>query len=338
MKSLGILALAAASFMPVAAFAQTVTPPPEEDTPSTTLRTPAPKATPTPVATPTPAPGVTWQQPAASTPRAASPIARPAPPAPVAVAPTPPTPPARVVVVPAPTAQAAPPPPPVRVEVRRAPSAATTVAPPVVVHRAPPGDVVEVRDREMIHEGPAPHRERVVVRHRAMDHGGPHHAGPGPMMEHASSPEAWGEVVEETVTVDADGREHRSVVRRPVAPHELAEGGILAPYVRMRRAHSLPVHGIEPRVHAYGGYGPHRPMWGSRWGRKWDEGHRGGRRGGIPEYVGSGNYRPGDEDYARFRSHHGYPGYGYFQAPPQPGPVVVETIVTTTGTVVENPR
>ena len=148
-------------------------------------------------------------------------------------------------------------------------------------------------------------------------------------MEHAPPPGAWGEVVEETVTIDADGREHRSVIRRPVAPHELAEGGILAPYARMHQAPPAPGYGIDPRAHAYGAYGHPRPMWGPRWGRRWSERHR----GGIPEYVGSGNYRPTDEDYARLRRHH-----GYFYAQPQPGPVVVETTVTTTETVVERPR
>ena len=150
-------------------------------------------------------------------------------------------------------------------------------------------------------------------------------------MERALPPEAWGEVVEETVTIDADGREHRSVIRRPVAPHELAEGGILAPYANMYRAPPAPGYGMDPRVHAHGGYGYHHPMRGSRWSRQWRE----GRRGGIPEYVGDGDYRPSDEDYARVSRYPGYPGYYYAQ--PQPGPVVVETIVTTTGTVEERP-
>jgi hypothetical protein len=197
---------------------------------------------------------------------------------------------------------------------------------------------VGVRDQEMILEGPAPRRERIVVHRRAMDHGGPHHAGPGPMIEHAPSPEAWGEVVEETVTIDAEGREHRSVIRRPVAPHELAEGGILAPYARMHSAPPPPGYRMDPRVHAYGGYGSYRTMRAPRWGGRWNERHHAGRRGGIPEYVGSGDYRPRDEDYDRLRRHPGYSGYpyaGYHYPQPQPGPVVVETIVTTTGTVVE---
>lgn len=166
--------------------------------------------------------------------------------------------------------------------------------------------------------------------------------------------------------MDADGREQRTVVRREMTPPDMMmHGGGPAPYARIERGGRVPGHWMDPRFHVrdFGRYGFYQPMWGGRWiryyddallvdpygqvidgqwGMKWDEYAGDWRRGpdGIPEYVGTGDYVPGDADYAAVRGPHGYgsaPGYGYggYAYPGAGAITIVETVTTTAPTVEE---
>jgi Ni/Co efflux regulator RcnB len=175
-----------------------------------------------------------------------------------------------------------------------------------------------------------------------------------------------GEVVEETVTVGPDGRERRTVVRRPmnsVAAHHGGHGR----YSRIEPGHRVPGYWMDRRfgIQDYGRYGLYQPMYGGRWvryyddallvdpygqvidgeyGMRWDQHGRDWRHDerGIPEYAGTDGYYPDDEDYALGEDdyeHGGYGPQGYGHHAPQVGPIVITTTtVTTAPTVREQVR
>ena len=198
------------------------------------------------------------------------------------------------------------------------------------------------------------------------------HAMPHSQMRH-------GHATRHHERASADVRRERVIVHRRGGHVRGGHHGInqYPHYQRVERGFALPQHWWGPAFHIgnWGAYGLPQPMHGSRWvryyddallidgygrvhdgrwGMNWDEyaddwGHD---DRGIPVYVGTGDFHPGEEDYAwvegrdgyaggygqgydhRYGGYHqgayGHAGYGYGY-----GAVVTETTVTTSPTVIE---
>lgn len=161
----------------------------------------------------------------------------------------------------------------------------------------------------------------------------------------------------------------RVVVRRQMDHGMRHHGGQSGRYSRVERGHRVPGYWMQPRfqIHDFGRYGFYQPMYGGRWiryyddallvdpygqvidgqwGMKWDEYDPDWRHDdrGIPEYVGTGDYHPDDQDYAWVEGeegyaghgggyHHGQGGYGYTH--PQAGAIVITETITTTAPTYE---
>ncbi len=167
------------------------------------------------------------------------------------------------------------------------------------------------------------------------------------------------------MTIGPDGRERRTVVRRPMNPVGAHHGGP-GRYTRVEPGHRIPGYWMDPRfeIHDHGRYGLYQPMYGGRWlryyddallvdpygqvidgeyGIAWDQHGPDWRHDdrGIPEhsgvdedYVDDRDYAHGDDDYDAYGERQ-YPS-AYDHRPSQAGPIVItETTVTTAPTVQE---